>query len=56
MYMQGQRRSQNRRTEAMRAARMSSARDLFAGDGFAVTATPNSVDAALHLLIKGRAR
>lgn len=53
--MQGQRRSQNRRTEAMRAARVSSARDLFARDG-AATATADIVDAALHLLIKGRAR
>lgn len=54
--MQGQRRSQNGRTEAMRAARVSSARDLFAGDGFATTAIPDIVDAALHLLIKGLVR
>ncbi|MES2813647.1 MAG: hypothetical protein V4720_01985 [Pseudomonadota bacterium] len=54
--MQGQRGSQNGRTEAMRAARVSFARDLFARDGFAATATPDIVDAALHLLIKGLAR
>lgn len=43
---EGTRRSQKDRSEAMRAALVASARDLFARDGFAATATPDVVSRA----------